>query len=182
LPSAGCPERGAHTGITTPKKVITMTLRTIAHHLGLPVRRDPQEVTKIIEGLRPTLDEASRRQAETARCRVDQGTQRTPLAPTLPPGLSTLTTCGDAPKRPLTSVPVRVTLEVRHPRSSDHHGRRRRDPDPAQILAEICQYCDTTLPEDALDLIDRCRMGRVCVPRPGAAGLRRGRSVKPEAW
>ncbi|MDQ1049137.1 hypothetical protein [Streptomyces sp. V4I2] len=33
-----------------------MTLRTIAHHLGLPVRRDPQEVAKIIEGLRPTLD------------------------------------------------------------------------------------------------------------------------------
>ncbi|MGW2720325.1 hypothetical protein [Streptomyces sp. NPDC001492] len=34
-----------------------MTLRTIAHHLGLPVRRDPQEVAKIIEGLRPNLDE-----------------------------------------------------------------------------------------------------------------------------
>ncbi|MFI6013734.1 hypothetical protein ACIBAG_33850 [Streptomyces sp. NPDC051243] len=34
-----------------------MTLRTIAHHLGLPVRRDPQEVAKIIEGLRPRLDE-----------------------------------------------------------------------------------------------------------------------------
>ncbi|MHB9858554.1 hypothetical protein [Streptomyces sp. YIM S03343] len=34
-----------------------MTLRTIAHHLGLPVRRDPQEIAKIIEGLRPTLDE-----------------------------------------------------------------------------------------------------------------------------
>jgi hypothetical protein len=34
-----------------------MTLRTIAHHLGLPVRRDQQETAKIIEGLRPTLDE-----------------------------------------------------------------------------------------------------------------------------
>jgi hypothetical protein len=32
-----------------------MTLRTIAHHLGLPVRRDSQEIAKIIEGLRPTL-------------------------------------------------------------------------------------------------------------------------------
>ncbi|MGI5458593.1 hypothetical protein ACQEWB_36585 [Streptomyces sp. CA-249302] len=34
-----------------------MNLRTIAHDLGLPVRRDPQEVAKIIEGLRPNLDE-----------------------------------------------------------------------------------------------------------------------------
>ncbi|MFE7837374.1 hypothetical protein ACFU53_15460 [Streptomyces sp. NPDC057474] len=33
-----------------------MTLRTIAHYLGLPVRRDPQEVVKITESLRP-LDE-----------------------------------------------------------------------------------------------------------------------------
>ncbi|MDT9698686.1 hypothetical protein [Streptomyces sp. P17] len=41
---------GAHTGITPPKKLITMTLRTIAHHLGLPVRRDPQEVAETIEG------------------------------------------------------------------------------------------------------------------------------------
>lgn len=48
---------GAHTGITTPKKLITMTLRTIAHHLGLPVRRDPHDVAKIIEGLRPDLAE-----------------------------------------------------------------------------------------------------------------------------
>ncbi|MGW2232416.1 hypothetical protein [Streptomyces sp. NPDC001759] len=34
-----------------------MTLRTIAHHLGPPVRHDPQEVAEIIEGLRPDLDE-----------------------------------------------------------------------------------------------------------------------------
>ncbi|MBC9730759.1 hypothetical protein [Streptomyces sp. TRM68367] len=34
-----------------------MKIRTLAHHLGLPVRRDPQETAKIIEGLRPTLDE-----------------------------------------------------------------------------------------------------------------------------
>ncbi|MDO0911115.1 hypothetical protein QQM39_09690 [Streptomyces sp. DT2A-34] len=32
------------------------------------------------------------------------------------------------------------------------------DPDLAQILAEIRQYCDTMPPEDALDLIDKCRM------------------------
>ncbi|ELS53537.1 hypothetical protein [Streptomyces viridochromogenes] len=37
--------------------MITVKIRTVAHHLGLPVRRDPQEVAKIIEGLRPTLDE-----------------------------------------------------------------------------------------------------------------------------
>ena len=34
-----------------------MTLRSIVHHLGLPVRRDRQELAKIIEGLRPNLDE-----------------------------------------------------------------------------------------------------------------------------
>jgi hypothetical protein len=48
VPSAGCPEHAAHLEITTPKKLITMALRTIAHHLGLPVRRDQQEVAKII--------------------------------------------------------------------------------------------------------------------------------------
>lgn len=32
------------------------------------------------------------------------------------------------------------------------------DPALAQILAEISQYCDTMPQEDALDLIDKCRM------------------------
>ncbi|MDO0937148.1 hypothetical protein QQY66_37555 [Streptomyces sp. DG2A-72] len=32
------------------------------------------------------------------------------------------------------------------------------DPELAQILAEIRQYCQTMPPEDALDLIDKCRM------------------------
>ncbi|MEV5438995.1 hypothetical protein AB0K80_23715 [Streptomyces sp. NPDC052682] len=34
-----------------------MTLRSIAHHLGLPVRRDPRQSAKILERLRPALDE-----------------------------------------------------------------------------------------------------------------------------
>lgn len=36
------------------------------------------------------------------------------------------------------------------------------DPELAQILAEISQYCDTMPQEDALDLIDKCRMTSVC--------------------
>ncbi|MFE1462548.1 hypothetical protein ACFW6M_15810 [Streptomyces nigra] len=32
------------------------------------------------------------------------------------------------------------------------------DPNLAQVLAEIRQYCDTMPPEGALDLIDKCRM------------------------
>ncbi|WP_159058810.1 hypothetical protein [Streptomyces caeruleatus] len=32
------------------------------------------------------------------------------------------------------------------------------DPDLAKILAEIREYCETMPPEEALDLIDKCRM------------------------
>ncbi|MFE6623290.1 hypothetical protein [Streptomyces sp. NPDC057740] len=32
------------------------------------------------------------------------------------------------------------------------------DPELAKILAEICEYCETMPPEEALDLIDKCRL------------------------
>ncbi|WP_330354502.1 hypothetical protein [Streptomyces chartreusis] len=32
------------------------------------------------------------------------------------------------------------------------------DPELANILAEIREYCETMPPEEALDLIDKCRM------------------------
>ncbi|MGW2720326.1 hypothetical protein [Streptomyces sp. NPDC001492] len=32
------------------------------------------------------------------------------------------------------------------------------DPELAKILAEIREYCETMPPEEALDLIDKCRL------------------------
>lgn len=32
------------------------------------------------------------------------------------------------------------------------------DPELAKILAEVREYCETMPPEEALDLIDKCRM------------------------
>ncbi|WP_254399885.1 hypothetical protein [Streptomyces sp. AC602_WCS936] len=48
---------GAPWTYRTREEVIDMTIRAIAHHLGLPVRRDPQQAAKIIEELRPVLNE-----------------------------------------------------------------------------------------------------------------------------